>query len=44
MSKQVEAVNSLRTMTTADLDEHLRQLAALGGRRRLEAILRRASR
>lgn len=25
MSKQVEAVNSLRTMTTADLDEHLRQ-------------------
>jgi large subunit ribosomal protein L29 len=25
VSKQVEAVNSLRTMTTADLDEHLRQ-------------------
>jgi large subunit ribosomal protein L29 len=25
VSKQVEAVNDLRTMTTADLDEHLRQ-------------------
>ena len=25
MSKQVEAVNVLRTMTTVDLDEHLRQ-------------------